>query len=165
MHVNAVDDASFRDAVGRFATGTTIVTVQYARGKVTGLTASAFCSLSLRPPLILLCVDYNSVAYPALHDIGVFAVHILASDQRDLALRFAEAVLDKTEMLDWEFSARGNPLLKRYLGVLECRLAKEHRGGDHAILLGEVEAIKVNTALNDPLIYYRGQLVAPLIGE
>ena len=165
MQAKPVDDASFKDIVGRFATGTTIVTVQYAPGKVTGLTASAFCSLSLRPHLILLCVDYNSVAYPALHDVGAFAVHILASDQRDLAWQFAEGVLDKTEILDWEFSARGNPLLRRYLGVLECRLAKEYSGGDHAILLGEVEATQVNSALNEPLIYYRGQLLAPLFEE
>lgn len=165
MQAKPVDDASFRDILGRFATGTTIVTVQYARGKVTGLTASAFCSLSLRPPLILLCVDYNAVAYPALRDVGAFAVHILASDQRDLALQFAQEVLDKTEILDWDFSSRGNPLLRRYLGVLECRLTKEHSGGDHAILLGEVEAVQVDSALNEPLIYYRGELLAPLIDE
>lgn len=163
MQAKPVDDANFKDALGRFATGTTIVTVQYARAKVTGLTASAFCSLSLRPPLILVCVDYNSVAYPALHDVGAFAVHILASDQRDIALQFAQNVLDKTDILDWEFSARGNPLLLPCLGVLECRLTKEHSGGDHAILVGKVEAIQVNSELNEPLLYYRGQLVAPLI--
>jgi Conserved protein/domain typically associated with flavoprotein oxygenases, DIM6/NTAB family len=153
------NEASFRHVLGHFATGVTAVTTFTEDGKVVGLTANAFCSLSLHPPLVLVCVSYKSVAYRPLRDTDSFAVHILTDQQIEVAHAFAREVHDKTELVEWDLSARGNPVLKHYLGLLECRLVQEYTGGDHAILIGEVASIDVKPE-GRPLLYYRGELRA-----
>ncbi len=145
----------FRRVLGHFATGVTILTTCDADGRPTGLTASAFCSVSLDPPLILVCVDHKSQSYPAIRDSGRFAVNILRDAQEAVSRRFATTRLDKFEGLAYRMSPGGLPLLDDALARLECRTVSAHVEGDHTIFVGRVEATHVDTG--QPLLYFRGQ--------
>jgi 3-hydroxy-9,10-secoandrosta-1,3,5(10)-triene-9,17-dione monooxygenase reductase component len=156
-----IDHGEFRRALGAFPTGVTVVTTLDEDGKLQGLTANAFTSVSLDPPLVLICVGYKSRSYPSLITSGCFAVHILSQDQEETARKFAipGGVRDLT--VRWSLSAHGLPVLDEgYVSLIECRLVAEHAGGDHAILVGKVEAIKNTGLATMPLVYHRGQLLA-----
>ncbi len=155
-----IDPKQFRDALGRFATGVTVITVNDGKDGITGLTANAFTSVSLDPPLVLACVDYRSSAYPALCRAGTFGIHILAGDQAPLALAFANKRAGRVDETAWRISPRGTPLLKDALVTLECGRADEHRGGDHAILVGRVLGICADRRGRAPLTFYQGRLNA-----
>ncbi|MBM3597673.1 MAG: flavin reductase family protein [Alphaproteobacteria bacterium] len=155
-----IASGEFRQAMGRFATGVTVVTTQQDDGTITGLTANAFSALSLDPPLILVCVGYNAGSYAVLRQAERFVVHILAADQTEVARCFASSGADKASCGQWQVSARGNPVLEGCLAVIECRRSAEHEGGDHAILIGAVEATSFPADDAAPLTYYRGQLNA-----
>lgn len=145
----------FRRTLGHFATGVTIVTTCDAEAAPAGLTVSAFTSLSLDPPLVLVCVDHKSQSYPALRDHGRFAVNVLTTGQEVLSRRFASTRLDKFEGVPYRMSELGLPLLEAALAQLECRTVRAHVEGDHTIFVGMVERVHVGTG--DPLLYYRGQ--------
>jgi flavin reductase (DIM6/NTAB) family NADH-FMN oxidoreductase RutF len=153
----------FRHTLSHFASGVTIITVCDGQGRPTGLTASAFTSVSLDPPLILVCVDHKSQSYPALVAGKQFAVNILAHDQEALSRRFATTKIEnKFEGVPFALSALGLPLLENALAHLECATVNVHLEGDHSIFVGRIERAVVKTG--HPLVYYRGRydrLVGP----
>jgi flavin reductase (DIM6/NTAB) family NADH-FMN oxidoreductase RutF len=151
--VVAPDD--FRRVLSHFATGVTILTTSDTDGRPTGLTVSAFCSVSLDPPQILVCVDHKSQSYPALRDGEAFAVNILTTDHEHISRRFATTRLDKFEGVAYRLGKLGVPLIEGALAQLECRTVSRHVEGDHTILVGRVEA--AGNAAGEPLLYYRGQ--------
>ena len=156
-----IDPGEFRRALGAFPTGVTVVTTLDKNGKLQGFTANAFTSVSLDPPLVLVCVGYKSRSYPSLIAAGCFAVHILSQDQEDMARDFAIPGGVRDRSVRWSLSARGLPVLDEgYVSLIECRLVAEHAGGDHAILVGQVEAIQNTLQANMPRVYHRGQLLA-----
>jgi len=150
-----VPSEEFRRVLGHFATGVTIVTTRDADGRPTGLTVSAFCSVSLDPPQILVCVDHKSQSYPALRDGGHFAVNFLGDGHEDISRRFATTRLDKFDGVAHRLSGHGVPLLDGALAQLECRVVSRHVEGDHTILVGLVEDAR--NGAGEPLLYYRGK--------
>ncbi len=159
----AITSDEFRRVLSHFASGVTVVTTWDAEGRPTGLTASAFTSVSLIPPLILVCVDQQAQCYPALKAHGRFAVNILATDQEPLSRHFALTRPNKFEHIGFKKGARGLPLLPEALAHLECRTVHTYPGGDHTIFVGEVEAAGVGGG--EPLLYYRGQYNRPRSGD
>ncbi len=147
-----VDPASFRRALGQFATGVTVVTTRDAQGRPQGLTVNAFCSVSLGPPLVLVCVDRRSEAHPAFLASRAFAVSVLAEGQEDLSRRFASGGAKKFSGVDLLPGRSGAPLLPEALAHLECRLTATHPGGDHTIFVGEVTQLAVHPGR--PLLFH-----------
>lgn len=144
----------FRHVLGHFASGVTVVTTWDADGRPTGLTASAFTSVSLEPPLILVCVDHKAQSYPALRASGRFAVNVLAVEHETLSRRFATTDADKFNGVGYHPGPLGLPLLPEALAHLECRTVHAYSGGDHTIFVGEVEAAHAHDG--EPLLYFRG---------
>jgi len=145
----------FRKVLGHFAAGVTIITTADAAGRPTGLTATAFTSLSLDPPLILVCISHKSQSYPALIERGQFAVNFLRREQEDLSRRFATSRTDKFDGIAYRMSDLSLPILTEALAHVECVTVNQHIEGDHTILIGRVDAC--GTAFGDPLLYFRGQ--------
>ncbi len=145
----------FRRILGHFATGVTVVTTCDADARPTGLTVSAFASLSLDPPLVLVCVDHKSQTYPALRERGRFAINVLNADQEVVSRRFASTRLDKFDAVPYRLSSLGLPLIDGALAHLECATVSTHVAGDHTIFVGRVEQAGVGGGA--PLLYYRGQ--------
>lgn len=155
----APDD--FKRALGQFASGVTIITTLDAQGRPTGLTASAFTSVSLAPPMILVCVAHSSNSYPSLQAARRFAVNILSQGQDKLSNRFATSSIpgpEKFDGVEFRKSALGLPLLEGAIVHIECTTAHAYPGGDHTIFVGQVEAAHVADAPSvEPLLYYRGR--------
>lgn len=145
----------FRRVLGHFATGVTIVTTCDADARPTGLTVSAFASLSLDPPLVLVCVDHKSQSYPALWEGGCFAVNVLTTAQEAVSRRFASTRTDKFDGVPHRLGERGAPLIEGALAQLECATVSRHVEGDHTIFVGHVE--RAWTGAGEPLVYYRGR--------
>ena len=154
-----ISPADFRHVLSHFASGVTVVTTTDSDTRPAGLTASAFTSVSLDPPLILVCVDHKSQTYPALLERGRFAVNILTADQSDLSKRFASTRLDKFTDVRFHASESGLPLLDDALAFLECSTVNTHVEGDHTIFVGLVE--RAGTGSGDPLLYFRGRYDRP----
>jgi flavin reductase (DIM6/NTAB) family NADH-FMN oxidoreductase RutF len=150
----SVDQSTFRSVLGRFASGVTVVTVRDGHADH-GMTASAFCSLSLDPPLTLVCIDRTTRMHELLEDARPYAVNLLASHQEAISRRFAEPPDDtRFEGVGFDRGVTGAPLLHEALAHLECELVDRCAGGDHTIIVGRVIAA---TALDArPLLYYRG---------
>lgn len=151
----AVGSEEFRHALGRFASGVTVVTVADERGQVSGLTVSAFSSVSLSPPLILVCIDNRSTSIPVIESVGSFAVNVLTKDQAHLSNRFASRDADKFAGVTWSKGSLGLPLLSGSLAQLECTVAKTVNAGDHTLFIGQVEATYVEDSAQ-PLLYFNG---------
>ncbi len=149
----SIDQAEFRQALGHFATGVTVVTTGQD-GALQAATVSAFSSLSLEPPLVLVCLHNEWGGLPLLKAAGGFAVNILAADGERLSRHFAARSDDKFAGIAYHLAGNGAPLLDEALATLECRVHKLLPGGDHTIIVGEVVAMQVNTG--QPLLYYRG---------
>ena len=150
----APDD--FRRVLSHFGTGVTVVTTSDADKRPTGLTCSAFSSVSLEPPLVLVCVDHKSQTFPALRERGRFAVNILRADQEDVSRRFATSkILDKFAGVPHTMSDLDLPLVSGALAHLECITVDMHIAGDHTIFIGRVE--RVSAPGGEPLLYYRGR--------
>ncbi|HEX9106108.1 MAG TPA: flavin reductase family protein [Longimicrobiales bacterium] len=149
-----MDPFEFRRIMGHWSTGVAVVATR--RGpRPWGLTANAFASVSLQPPLVLVCVDSGADTHDPLRDAGLFAVSILAADQERLARRFAASdVEDKFEGVAWREEATGAPVLEGAVAWLDCRLWAHYPAGDHTIFVGEVVA--GDAAERAPLLYFRG---------
>ncbi len=151
----SLDRDAFRSVLGRFASGITVVTTCDPAGRDHGMTVSAFCSVSLTPPLVLVCVAKNADMFRVLQEVPHFTVNILASHQEALSRRFAD--LDAEQRFEGVGFRRGKfgaPVLHDILAYVECRTQERHDAGDHGIVIGEVE----HAAARDdrPLLYYRG---------
>lgn len=149
-----LDPTTYRATLGRFASGITIITACDADGRDVGMTVSAFSSLSLTPPLVLICIDNAASVAPVLEHCETFAVNILAEDQQELSRRFAKRELNRFEGVPVTRGELGVALLDGALANLECRVSARQPGGDHTILIGEVKA--ANLREGEPLLYYRG---------
>lgn len=146
----------FRHTLSHFVSGVTVITVCDRDGRPTGLTASAFTSVSLDPPLILVCVDHKSQSYPALVAGKMFAVNVLCHDQEGVSRRFATTKIEnKFDGVPFTVSAMGLPLLDNALAHLECATVNMHLEGDHSIFVGRVESARVGAG--HPLVYFRGR--------
>ena len=150
----AIDPDEFRAILGRFASGVTILTVRDASGRDHGMTVSAFCSLSLDPPLVLACIDRAADMFRVLPDAAHFGISILAEGQEALSRRFAELPSGRFDGIGYSRAESGVVLLDDALAHLECRQVARHDGGDHTIHIGEVEW--VTSGQGRPLLYYRG---------
>ena len=148
----SISDADFKLAMAHFASGVTIVTTEHA-GKPYGMTVASFASLSLHPPLVLVCVERSVKTHDAVIAAGHFGVSILAADQTALSNRFASRVDDKFEGVAVELGELGVPLIANAITALECRLHSQLSGGDHTIFVGEVESLR--TRGGAPLLYFR----------
>ncbi len=149
----AINRDEFRGALSRFASGITIVTTKDKENRLHGITVSAFSSLSLEPPLILICVEKTTGSHFALERSEAFVVNILDSRQIGLSERFASLLPHKFDDVEFTFGIDEIPVLSGCVATLECRLANSCDGGDHTIFIGEVE--KANIGDGDPLVYYR----------
>jgi flavin reductase (DIM6/NTAB) family NADH-FMN oxidoreductase RutF/DNA-binding FadR family transcriptional regulator len=145
----------FRDIIGHFASGVTVITALHD-GHAFGATASAVSSLSLEPPMVLICLNKTSTTQQAVAGSGRFAVNILGEDQADEAMRFAtKKAADKFKGLSVVDGEWGEPLLGDALAILECRVVEEVTGGTHSVFLAEVDRASARTGT--PLAYFRGQ--------
>jgi flavin reductase (DIM6/NTAB) family NADH-FMN oxidoreductase RutF len=148
--------AEFRRVLGHFASGVTIVTTCSPDGRPTGLTASAFTSVSLDPPLVLICVDHKSQTHAPLCEHGRFAVNFLSVEQEALSRKFATTRLDKFDGVPHRMTALGVPVIEGVLAHLQCVTVSRYDEGDHTILVGRVEETDAGEG-GEPLLYYRGQ--------
>ena len=150
----SIDPDSFRAVLGRFASGVTVVTARGTDGRDAGMTVSAFCSLSLEPPLVLVCIAHDASLHDALVVGHPFAVNVLAAGQEALSRRFSGADVNRVDGVGYARGQTDVALLDDTLAHLECRVAALHPGGDHTICVGEVVAVGVRA--ERPLLYYRG---------
>lgn len=151
----AIDGRELRNAMGLFATGVTVITTKDATGKPFGLTANAFSSLSLDPPMLLICVDKGVDCYNCFEESKVFAVNFLSAAQEELSTRFATKGIEKFAGLSYSLGELGVALLEGALAHFECTVAHAHEGGDHTIYVGEIQ--RLVTAPGDPLLFYQGK--------
>lgn len=154
MTVSEIDAAQFRQLLGRFATGVTVLTVTTSDGRPLGMTANSLASVSLKPPLISVCVDHQAEMHEAILQAADFVINVLASPQEALARRFADEYEDRFEGIGYHLSPKGLVLLDGALAYIECQRHAQYPGGDHTIILGRV--VGGSTAEGRPLLYYRG---------
>lgn len=128
----------FRNALGQFATGVTIVTTIDSEGQPVGVTASSFNSVSLEPPLVLWSLSKTAQSLPAYQNSGGFNVHVLAAHQQDMSNQFARPGTDKFAGIDWQDCEQGFPRLQEYAALFRCKTHFQYEGGDHIIFVGEV---------------------------
>ena len=156
MSLNSLD---FRKAMGQFATGVTIITVDL-EGEVHGMTANAFTSVSLDPPLVLVCVDHTTRTHAHLHAKKRFGINVLCEDQRAISEYYARPERDQ-ERAEAKAGARfdrtrhDTPMLHGALAYLECRLHSAQAAGDHTIFIAEVEDVVLRDG--EPLLFFRGK--------
>lgn len=147
------ETARFRDVLGHFASGITVVTAM-EDGEPVGFTCQAFAALSLEPPMVVLAPAKTSTSWPRMVKAGAFCVNILADDQEDLCRTFAVSGADKFAHVGWHLGEVGTPVLDGALAWVECALAAVHDAGDHELVTGRVRALGVGPG--SPLLFYRG---------
>jgi flavin reductase (DIM6/NTAB) family NADH-FMN oxidoreductase RutF len=149
-----IEPNELRRVMGHFATGVTIITTISKSGQPYGLTANAFTSVSLNPPLLLVSVDKKAESYPFFEESKVFTVNFLAEDQETLSRKFAVSGGDKFTGVAFRTGANGVPILEGSLAYLECKVYASYEGGDHMLFLGEIEQAETRDV--KPLLFYRG---------
>ena len=151
----AVDPDAFRATLGRFASGVTVLTAVDAGGRDHGMTVSAFCSLSLAPPLVLACVDQRAGMHDVLAEGAPFVVNVLAAGQEQLSRRFAVGDQDdRFAGIGYQRASGGAAVLEGVLAWLDCRVAARVPGGDHTVVVGAVHEAGTRDDAR-PLLYYR----------
>jgi 3-hydroxy-9,10-secoandrosta-1,3,5(10)-triene-9,17-dione monooxygenase reductase component len=150
----SVDEARYRQVLGHFATGVTVVTATH-RGAPVGLSVNSFTSVSLDPPLVAFCVARTSSTWPGIREAGWFCVNILAEDQEAVSRVFATPGVDKFRGIGWRAGHSGAPVLAGALAWIDCTIEAEHDGGDHVLVVGRVRELDV-VREEGPLIFYRG---------
>lgn len=152
------DTRALRDAFGRFATGVTVLTTREPDGTPRGFTANSFSSVSLEPPLVLVCIGNNALSGPVFCAAPHFAVNVLTAAQEDVALMFASRSEAKFAATDWAPGTHDMPLITGALATLICARHKLVEAGDHVILIGEVLETHVTDA--PALVYHRGKFIS-----
>lgn len=150
------DTRTLRDAMGCFATGVTVVTTVDERGNPVGLTANSFTSVSLDPPLLLICIANSSSSAPVLRGATKFGVNVLQIGQQNVSNRFASRQEDRFAVEDWVLGETGVPVLSNSLVSFECNRDTLHEAGDHFILIGHVQRAQFEPH-RDPLLFFRGK--------
>lgn len=153
-----VDQRALRDAFGRFTTGVTVLTTREACGAPRGFTANSFSSVSLDPPLVLVCVSHEAYSAPAFRAAPHFGINILSAEQRQISNIFASHASDKFERAEWYAGPHDVPLLPGSLATLVCAQHKLVEAGDHVVLIGEV--LETQSREAQPLGYHRGNYVS-----
>lgn len=151
-----VEPMEMRNAMGKFLTGVTIVTITQADGTPYGLTVNSFNSVSLDPPLVLWSLDNRNNNLKAFRDANGFVVNVMAASQADLCGKFASQAPNRFDGVIWEKGASGHPVLNGCLASFDCRHWTEYEGGDHSIFIGEVISIKQQEGT--PAAYFNGTL-------
>lgn len=155
MQILDVTDRKFRDALSRFASGVTVVTGVRPDGGLAGVTATAFISVSLHPPLVAVCLDKTTTCIEAFTCGSHFAIHVLDERQKSLSVHFSQRSSDKFQGIAYRPSRQGCPILEGSLAVIECSRTAIHEAGDHFLIVGRVETL--DTAANGvPLLHFRG---------
>ncbi|MFC5591465.1 flavin reductase family protein [Sporosarcina soli] len=144
----------FKQVMGNYPTGVTIVTTIGKDGKPVGLTVNSFASVSLDPLLLLWSIDHRVSSLKAFTEGGKFAVHVLAGEQQELCKTFASKVEDRFSTCDWQVSENGLPLIDGAFGVFECKTFQAIEAGDHTVLIGKVIDLQVNQE-KEPMLYHR----------
>ena len=152
------DARAYRDVLGRFATGVTVVTTCGDNDQPLGLAVNSFASVSLDPPEILWSIVSQAPSRAAFDTHGAFAVNIMPEDERETVLRFAKPIEDKFEGIGWRRGWQGVPVLESALATLECDVKNMIPCGDHHIVVGAVRSI--NSRDGDPLVLFRGQFTS-----
>ncbi|MDH0288665.1 flavin reductase family protein [Pseudomonas sp. GD04087] len=153
----AIEPFSFREALGHYASGITVIT-SHIDDEPIGFTCQSFYSVSMSPPLVSFSVKSNSYSYPKIRQAGRFAVNILSGEQVKISNQFARQGADKWHGVEWQESPLGNPLIVGSLHWLDCEVHAEHAAGDHLIVIGEVKALNLQeAAATQPLLYFKGQ--------
>jgi flavin reductase (DIM6/NTAB) family NADH-FMN oxidoreductase RutF len=153
-----VSPAELRAAMGHFATGVTVVTSVGADGEPVGTTANAVTSLSLEPPLVLVCFDLQSATLAAVRGHGAFAVNVLGHRQRHLSANFAKRGLAAVwDGVTHHRGRTGSPRLADVIAVIECTVEHVYPGGDHEIVIGRVRHVETDAGDAAPLLYWRGE--------
>ena len=158
----ALDSRAFRDTMGRFATGVTVMTWDDG-AHVRGMTANAVTSVSLDPMLVLVCVDRSTSAHAQLEHASAFALNILAADQVEVSKAFARHGVDDMAGVPYTRRQTGAPVIDRAIAWIECAVSERLAGGDHTIYLGEVVAMAIERPEAEPLLFYAGRY--RVIGE
>ena len=154
-HTSETPDArSFRDALGRFATGVAFITAA-PDGEPAGLIVNSLTSVSLEPPLLSFCPSRSSLTWSRMRRSGHFGVNVLGRRHERFARRATPAGADRFAGLDWELGHGGSPLLTDALATLECEIVAEHPTGDHWIVVGQVDDLHIAPA-KDPLVFFAG---------
>lgn len=154
MSRSDLDPADFRQLLGRFATGVTIVTLTLPDGQPAGMTANSLASVSLDPPLVLVCIDHAAELYASLLAAPGFVINILEASQETLSRRFATRHLNRFDGIGYHTSADGQPVLDGVLAHIECSPHATFPAGDHTIVVGRV--LRGDTTDGAPLVYFRG---------
>ncbi len=150
----SIDGDLFRSVLGRFASGITVITTRDASDRDHGMTASAFSSLSLDPPLVLVCIANDATMAPVMAAAETFAVNVLTDAQEAVSRRFAGKVDDRFAGIGFSRGEFGDVVLDDVLAWMQCRIVARHPAGDHVIIVGQAESAGVRDAR--PLLYYRG---------
>jgi 3-hydroxy-9,10-secoandrosta-1,3,5(10)-triene-9,17-dione monooxygenase reductase component len=152
-----IDPRAFRQVLGQFCTGITIITT-IQDGVPSGFACQSFAALSLEPPLVLFCPTKLSRSWHAIEATGRFCVNVLTEQQRDICARFGSREPDKFAGVDWHPSPLGSPVIDNSLAHIDCTVHSVHDGGDHFVVFGAVQSLsQVPTVKPRPLLFYRGE--------
>lgn len=157
----SVGPDEFRTLCGLWPTGVSIVTTRNAAGRVYGVTMNSVTSVSLEPPLLLICLTNDSDTLAAMRESGIFCINVLTSEQKELASRFAHRRADKFSSVPVHDGRLGAPVIDGVLAALECRVEQVYPGGDHKIVVGELVHGLCYDERAAPLMYFKGQYAAP----
>ena len=150
-----VDSAAFRQVLGHFATGVTVITASTDAGPV-GLAVNSFTSVSLDPPLVAFCAAHSSSTWPHIQNAGHFCVNIVAEDQEEVCRLFATKDADRFTSITWRTATHsGAPIIDDVLAWIDCTIDAEHEAGDHVIVVGRVQELGVERE-GKPLVFYKG---------
>lgn len=152
--VPSFDSAKYRQVLGHFPTGVTVITAMH-EGAPVGMAIGSFASLSLEPPQILFCAGSHSTTWPKVQAHGSFCVNILAEDQEDVCRVFASKAADKFAEIGWKRSGNGSPIIDGVLAYIDCSIDDVVESGDHAIVIGGVQDLEVRHE-GGPLLFFRG---------
>jgi len=150
---NPTNESLFKEVMGNYPTGVTVVTTIDEEGTPLGLTVNSFASVSIDPLLILWSIDKRVSSHDVFRNTDKFAVHVLASDQSDVCSLFASRGVDRFANCEWQLSDQNLPILANAAGVLQCKTFKTVDAGDHTILIGEV--IEIQSEKKEPLLYHK----------
>jgi flavin reductase (DIM6/NTAB) family NADH-FMN oxidoreductase RutF len=149
-----IDPSLYRTVLGHFATGVTVITAMDGHEPV-GMAANSFTSVSLDPPLVLFCAAYNSSTWPRIQRADGWTVNILAEDQEAVCRLMAQKGVDRFREIGWHPGRTGAPILAGAMAHIDCRTVAEHDAGDHAIVVGRVFDMAVDSK-DGPLLFFRG---------
>ena len=153
LKLKVENEELFKEVMGNYPTGVTIVTATTEEGKPIGLTVNSFASVSLDPLMVLWSIDHGVSTLDDFVNGGKFAIHILAGDQQELCRTFASKGVDRFSQCNWGFSDNGLPIIDDTFAVLVCETFKAVEAGDHTILIGNVKAIRKSD--KEPMLYHR----------